>query len=650
MTHSPSPVAESTGDHPAPDVLLECDLVMKGGITSGVVYPTAAVALKDKYRFRRIGGASAGAIAAVLTAAAEFARQSGATGTDAGFARLEKLPVALQSQLTDLFQPSRSTAGAFHFLMALTEPGRSRTMKLLGAIGRLVRGAPGTFAIATLVLLLPWFATSLALVGGLDGHVGPLVRALLVWVLPAIVAGLVAAAVRLALKALHDVNRNGFGLCAGHLTDDSPALTDWLSRELNLTAGRPWGAGQAPLTFGDLWGPTARTAFRRRLWIPGSTTTDDGDEFSPDARYLTTIPVIGWQGFDPDIDVRVMTTSLTEQVPRVFPFFTDTYLFCPTCWEAYFPTWVMAHLVARSRNAGHRRGDGGRGWWKGERWIPASCPTHGAELRRLPLARDMPLVVAARISLSFPLLISAVPFHYVDFVKRPDRVDVVRAWFSDGGITSNFPMQFFDSWLPTRPTFGINLADFDPRYNPQGTHVSLPAPGDGDRTLHETPIVGVVGFLKAIQQTMQTWPDRLQMELPGFRDRIVTIYTTADEGGLHLQMSDTQIAGLSGKGGEAGTALLENFSLPVHRWLRFRIAMNGLSIAMAGFGPRWTSFDTDVPSMPPGAPYPLPNERPLRAEAEAFAQLAESWATDGWPGSAGAPQPESELRFTHGTR
>src|SRR5205807_7291191 len=34
-----------------------CDLVMKGGITSGVVYPAAVIELARKYKFRRIGGA-----------------------------------------------------------------------------------------------------------------------------------------------------------------------------------------------------------------------------------------------------------------------------------------------------------------------------------------------------------------------------------------------------------------------------------------------------------------------------------------------------------------------------------------------------------------------------------------------------------------
>ena len=53
-----------------------CDLVMKGGITSGIVYPPAVLKLKDRYRFRCIGGASVGAIAAAGAAAAEMGRSA----------------------------------------------------------------------------------------------------------------------------------------------------------------------------------------------------------------------------------------------------------------------------------------------------------------------------------------------------------------------------------------------------------------------------------------------------------------------------------------------------------------------------------------------------------------------------------------------
>jgi len=50
---------------------------MEGGITSGIVYPPAALKLKEKYTFRNIGGTSAGAIAAAGIAAAEFNRDNG---------------------------------------------------------------------------------------------------------------------------------------------------------------------------------------------------------------------------------------------------------------------------------------------------------------------------------------------------------------------------------------------------------------------------------------------------------------------------------------------------------------------------------------------------------------------------------------------
>src|SRR5262245_58101966 len=69
VTAAQFPKAYGTGEQ-----LPECDLVMKGGITSGVVYPAAVIELAKKYRFRRIGGASAGAIAAAGAAAAELGR------------------------------------------------------------------------------------------------------------------------------------------------------------------------------------------------------------------------------------------------------------------------------------------------------------------------------------------------------------------------------------------------------------------------------------------------------------------------------------------------------------------------------------------------------------------------------------------------
>jgi len=94
---------------------LECDLVMKGGITSGIVYPPAVIEMASDYRFRSIGGTSAGAIAAVVTAAAEYGRDSG------GFARLKKVSDQLGQGtfLENLFQPVKPTAPLMNTLLAL---------------------------------------------------------------------------------------------------------------------------------------------------------------------------------------------------------------------------------------------------------------------------------------------------------------------------------------------------------------------------------------------------------------------------------------------------------------------------------------------------------------------------------------------------
>src|SRR5215212_9179337 len=85
-----------------------CDLVMKGGITSGVVYPQAVLALKDRYRFRNIGGGSVGAVAAALTAAAELGRtREDATGLD-GMKRAQDKLAEERGFLRDLFRPPRT--------------------------------------------------------------------------------------------------------------------------------------------------------------------------------------------------------------------------------------------------------------------------------------------------------------------------------------------------------------------------------------------------------------------------------------------------------------------------------------------------------------------------------------------------------------
>jgi hypothetical protein len=93
----------------------QCDVVMKGGITSGVVYPRALSAIGTRYRFRGVGGASAGAIGAAIGAAAEFGRSSG------GFDRMAALPGQLgDGHLAALFQPQPATRPLLRLMLIAT--------------------------------------------------------------------------------------------------------------------------------------------------------------------------------------------------------------------------------------------------------------------------------------------------------------------------------------------------------------------------------------------------------------------------------------------------------------------------------------------------------------------------------------------------
>lgn len=80
---------------------------MKGGITSGIVYPKAIAKLAKHYRLKNIGGTSAGAIAACLAAAAEYRRSN--TCSDAGYQVIRDLAEELQSPPAGVLKKKDST-------------------------------------------------------------------------------------------------------------------------------------------------------------------------------------------------------------------------------------------------------------------------------------------------------------------------------------------------------------------------------------------------------------------------------------------------------------------------------------------------------------------------------------------------------------
>jgi hypothetical protein len=202
------------------------------------------------------------------------------------------------------------------------------------------------------------------------------------------------------------------------------------------------------------------------------------------------------------------------------------------------------------------------------------------------------VVVAARMSLSFPLLVSAVPLWGVDWTRKDNQggrpPELERVWFSDGGICSNMPLHFFDAALPTRPTFAIDLRDAHPDH-PVGAWLPKNNASGVAQRWSRLPEGrgGVFAFVAAIVTTMQTWFDETQVVTPGFRDRIAHVSHTKGEGGLDLEMRPEVIGALADRGAAAGVLLRESFSWPNHVWVRFRTLANVLQRFV---GPAWRAY------------------------------------------------------------
>lgn len=500
----------------------ECDLIMKGGITSGIVYPLAITEIAKAFRLRSIGGTSAGAIAAAAAAAAELGRQrfqSGQLSSDpAGFAEIERLPEHLCTPAADghgtkllaLFKPIPALRTLFDtFIATLEAKGkgpRARILaplkvmltrhKLAALVGALVAGGPLWGSAVSSGSLLVWL-----------------------WVLSfAALGGVFAAGLRLLLPALRELPNNGFGLCTGlpNADDEAPdeALTNWLTHYFDQLSGQQAFCAQhagaieceRPLTFGDLRAH--------------------------------------------GIDLQVMTTCLSMARPFRLPFRDDDQVrensqfhFREEEFVRLFPRRVVAWMRARQRPGNDERNDG---------------------YLRMPLPDDLPVIVAVRMSLSFPLLLSAVPLHAVDYRKSEKKLE--RCWFTDGGISSNFPIHFFDAALPRRPTFGLDLGPTD---GADEQRVRFPR-NNGDarlaywRRFPQSGLPALRGFLAQLSNVAKDWNHETLSLMPGFRDRIGLIQLTREEGGLNLTMPTQRIERLTRYGREAGQQFVLRFGDPAH--------------------------------------------------------------------------------------
>jgi len=355
------------------------------------------------------------------------------------------------------------------------------------------------------------------------------------------------------------------------------------------------------------------------------------------------------------------------------PFVKARFWFRREEFERLFPRSVVDWMVAQ---AGPAEEVGGQRYYK------------------LPSGEKLPVLVGMRMSLSFPLLISAVPLHEpaareprlaiepqadgaensvsksMDALatggdRKSSEITAFRiCWFSDGGISSNFPIHLFDAPLPLWPTFAINLlypktddadhaaAVFLPTENNQGwqrTYQSI---------ARKLALGEMTTFLFGIVATMQNWRDLLQSRAPGHRDRIVHISLSGDEGGMNLNMPQDVLSRIADKGTAAGN-LLKTFSFENHYWIRWRI----LASALQRYTVRVAQSDETQPKIPEYlAAYQLAKTDPpqppsykfsSQAKREEAQSLLTSLVTKGkeWeddPGidlSEGSPRPLPQMQI-----
>jgi predicted acylesterase/phospholipase RssA len=529
-----------------------CDLVMKGGVTSGVVYPKAITELSKEYQFSSIGGTSAGAIAAAVAAAAEYARAGGKLGA---FEELTKLPVSLgetsadgNSMLFHLFQPQAALSGVFGVAMAGL--GKSGVRKWLATLLAALKASPFAAVLGLAAgLLVAWVAGSV----GTDG-----LR------LFGIALGILIAIVGLLLGLVFGVGvevaripKNGWGICSGMMEGlgaKSPALVPWLASYLDKMAGKRVGE---PLTFGDL---------QQR-----------------------------------GVKLQIITTNLTTGRPYTMPFDEHTHFYFKGAeLRRFFPEYVVKCMESNpgTRSSRDLKGDVASGG-----------------LSVLPDALNLPVIVAVRMSLSFPFLFCPVPFYGVDFGFGPKTADGKHVpeptLFVDGGMTSNFPLNLFDKPLPRWPTFGINLREKDDGRHFQDIYMACTNGGGLEewwtRFDEGAGWGGLFSYFSLLFDTSRNWRDNLQMNVPGYRDRVVHIGLNAQEGGMNLDMEKTVIAEIAARGQKAGAAILSRYSpspanpadpdcvvdLANQKWIRFRSFMELLeevslsmekAVAYSGFG------------------------------------------------------------------
>jgi predicted acylesterase/phospholipase RssA len=557
----------------APPKTEYCDLVMKGGVTSGIVYPPAIGELAKKFAFRNIGGTSVGAAAAALAAAAEFGRRAGIPGT---FARLAATPEELSAPgaIVKLMAPDTTAKAVFAPLSAALFEGRTLRSAFLRGLGRAVLHFG--FNAGILALTVPLLALVLRAAGGVSGW------GLWLFVVP-LTLGVFGVALALSYgRALFATfQKNRFGMISAHRESDDgdERFIDWLGRQLQELSGLP---KDEPLTFGRLANAPLR-----------------GEEPIP-----VGIPVI---------NLELIGTNVTHGSACRIPFKKhEVFYYDPAEWNTLFGAEVLEWLEKHPKSG-----------------APPAVNTKGEPLRALPDAEHFPVIVGTRLSLGVPLLFTAVPVYNVDMTRRDHRdyaehqkitkpLLAEPCWFVDGGLCANFPIHLFDAPIPRWPTFGINLKTPHPEYNTEPDMVWLPSsdepyPAVWNRCEETTPAGMLKWFLEALITAATGWRDSLQTMMPGFRDRVVHISQRRDEGGFNLGMEPRVVERLACRGTVAGWKLRDRFLWDNHVWIRLRAHLAAQEKCAVDFSKTFAKLKdisakaaaavTRPPSEPPAYPW-----------------------------------------------
>ena len=636
------------------DERLQCDIVLRGGITSGNVYPLAIAKLAETYDFRSIGGSSAGAIVAAWTAAAAL---SARRGHDHFQTRIKTHPQDLASTrdgktvLQRLFQPQPSTRRLFSVLMV--------------SLGRENKVLKVTRIVATLCMnywLLALLGATIALVPLFTFAKTSPIAGWLFW--PLFVFGLVSAVAFVVLMAavgalsdtLHQLPQNRYGLCSGssNMQPDKAGvlpLTDWLHEFIQRLAEYSL---DRPLTFGDLW-------------------NNKGNE-----------------NVEREIDLVMMTTNITRGVSHRLPFLEGNWgqlFFREEELAKLFPACVVKWMTCHAQEAQLKEFELPKGY------------------HRLPKPADLPILFGARMSASLPFLLSAVPLYAVH-VAHDAKFSLRCCWFSDGGLASDLPIHFFDAPIPSRPTFAINLVpdtvetmevdDIDGKLHcisflGMSRQRTKGQAEDWDRvwmpTKNTTSVyrfnacTGVGSFLNAVLDTALNWADTELMAMPGYRDRIVHVKLAADEGGINLNMPSQVIMRVSNRGKCAAELLAARFAPDPrkdpqtnrdieltwdnHRWVRYLSVMTAFEVVARRFRATWIDASQKNPwrsygellrrnkdEKPKSYPLARPDQYDFAVSAtDQFVNFVAGWTTKdqtfdrGLSASTGAaPRPKPILR------